>query len=417
MEKRELPGYAVFDDYRYSQRIAVVVRWFILITWLSFINYRSDESNLLYLNVMGGAVILLNGYVSWRIFQGRHITWPYVLALSLMDLTIITAGILITSRFENTFFVFYYPALLGVALIFRRRISFTVVTVVAGIYIGMSVAMEPGVDTSVLFDGDEKQLAVRVVCMFAVVVAANLMTQIERLRRREAVEAEILQSQRNLELQKRTQEAELAALEERSRIAREIHDGVAQSMYALSLNLETAADLAEREQGPLREQLKKLVPLAKNTLLETRHYIYDLKPLLSGESDLVAVAENHVKEFRMVAGTPTKLSIDGEPCQVSVTVATGLYRILQEALANVLKHAHASEVDVTLAFEPGWVRLSVRDDGVSFDTESIRPGYGLENMRHRTGELGGSIEISSTPDKGACVSVTLPAQEVEHGAH
>ena len=76
MEKRELPGYAVFDDYRYSQRIAVVVRWFILITWLSFINYRSDESNLLYLNVMGGAVILLNGYVSWRIFQGRPITGP-----------------------------------------------------------------------------------------------------------------------------------------------------------------------------------------------------------------------------------------------------------------------------------------------------------------------------------------------------
>ena len=226
--------------------------------------------------------------------------------------------------------------------------------------------------------------------MFAVVVAANLLTRIERTRRREAVEAE------------------RAAQEERDRIARDIHDGIAQSIYALSLGLETCADLAEEKHSPLRDQLHTLVPIAKKTLLETRHYIQDLKPLLDGQSDVVAIAHNQVKEFRMVTGTPIQLSIDGEPQQVSVPVATGLHRILQEALANVLKHASASEVNVALAFEPGKVRLSVKDDGVGFRMDGASPGYGLANMRQRAEELGGSFQISSVPGEGTTIGVTLP---------
>jgi hydrogenase/urease accessory protein HupE len=96
---------------------------------------------------MGEIVAILNGYVHWRILRDRPITWPYVLALSLMDLAMITVGLMMTSRLDNTFFLFYYPALLGVALIFRRRISFVVAAAVAGIYTIMSVTMEPGVDT------------------------------------------------------------------------------------------------------------------------------------------------------------------------------------------------------------------------------------------------------------------------------
>ena len=107
MERAEVPQYAVFEDYRSSQRIAVVVRWFILVTWLALINYRGDAANLPTLNTMGGAMVILNGYVHWRILQGRPITWPYVLALSLMDLSFITVGVMITSRFENFYFLFY----------------------------------------------------------------------------------------------------------------------------------------------------------------------------------------------------------------------------------------------------------------------------------------------------------------------
>ncbi|MCI0438135.1 MAG: sensor histidine kinase [Chloroflexi bacterium] len=413
-EGNDLPTYAVFDDHRYSQRVAVMVRWFLLIGWLFLVNYQPDTSGatLLLLNVMGVSLAILNAYVHWRIWVGRPITRRYVLALSIMDLTIITIGIGATTRFGNTFFVFYYPALLGVALVFpSRRLSFTVVGVVAGVYAILSFVMSPGVDFAL---HEERILLVRVLTMFAVVAAANLMTRIEVLRRREAVRAEKEQLQRNMELQRKAQEAELAAQQERNRIAREIHDGIAQSIYALSLNLETAAHIAEGENGALKDQLGKLVPLAKKTLLETRHYMYDLKPLLSSEDDFVAMAEHQVQEFRTITGIRATLLRQGEPRQLPVSAAMGMYRILQESLANVLKHANASRVTVTLAFEPKSVCLSVKDDGVGFDTLSHGAGYGLDNMRQRAEELGGTFEMTSAPGEGTFLTVTLPTREVEN---
>ena len=408
--------YAVFDDYRYSQRIAVAVRWFVLGAWLFLLNYRADvaTATLLVLNGMGLVLIVLNGFLQWRIKQDRPITRRYVLALSIMDLAVITAGIGVTGRFGNTFFPFYYPALLGVAVVFSsRRLSFAIATATAAVYATLSLSLAPGVDIDA---AEERTLAVRVASMFAVVVAANLMTRIERNRRWEAVEAERVQSERNLELQRRAQRAELAAQVERHRIAREIHDGIAQSIYALSLNLETAADLAARDEGPLSDQLQRLVPIAKDTLLETRHYIYDLKPLLAGEADLVEMARNQVREFQTVSGTKAELTVDGEEAELPVAAATGLYRILQESLANVLKHARAETVTVTLDFTSGNVRMVVQDDGVGFDGGDVRHGYGLDNMQERTKELGGSFEVESVPGGGSRVAVTLPVREVkDHG--
>ena len=415
-ESEQPANYAVFDDYRYSQRIAVAVRWFLLGAWLFLLNYRTDTAtaNLLILNGMGLVLIALNGFVQWRIWRGRPITRRYVLALSLMDLGVITAGIGVTGRFGNTFFPFYYPALLGVAVVFSsRRLSLAIATAAAAIYATLSLSLAPGVD----FDAaEERTLAVRIASMFAVVVAANLMTRIERNRRWEAVEGERVQSLRNLELQRRAQEAELAAQAERHRIAREIHDGIAQSIYALSLNLETCADLADRDEGPLRDQLQRLVPIAKKTLLETRHYIYDLKPLLAGEGDLVAMARNQVHEFQTVSGTKAVLSVEGEPVELDVATATGLYRIMQESLANVLKHAKAETATVALSFTDGRVRMVVEDDGVGFDSSNTRRGYGLDNMQERARELGGSFEVEGVPGEGTRVAVTLPAREVnDHG--
>jgi two-component system NarL family sensor kinase len=331
-----------------------------------------------------------------------------VLALSATDLAVITASIFITSAFRNTYFPMYYPALLVMSLVANsRRLSFGAVTLVASVYAAISLTMGDTVDFDIK---EERILIIRIAAMYAVVAAGHLMTRIERERRHEAVDAERALAEKNLELQRVAQEAELAAQAERGRIAREIHDGIAQSIYALSLNLETCVVLAERVRGPLQEQLQRLVPLARKTLLETRHYIFDLKPLLSGERDLNAMAENQVKEFQIVAGVPARLSTEGQPYEVPLAVAAGLYRILQEALANVLKHARASEVRVALTYEAGQVRLSVQDDGAGFQMDDVRPGLGLENMRERARELHGSFELSGGPGEGTGISVTLPAQ-------
>ena len=218
MSDRELPKYAVFDDFRYSQRIAVVVRWFLLVTWFFLHNYRAEPSEPSYFINNGLAAVLsvFNGYVHWRIWRGRPVSKRYVVALSAMDLSLITIGIAVSSRFGNTFFVLYYPALLGLSVVFpSRRVAFTAVVTVAVAYAGVSflitppgVAIAPRQVTEVV-EKEEKVLLIRLAAMFAVVAAGNLITRVERDRRREAVEAERARAEENLELQKRAREAEL----------------------------------------------------------------------------------------------------------------------------------------------------------------------------------------------------------------
>jgi signal transduction histidine kinase len=404
----KLPDYAVFDDFRYSQRIAVMVRWVILGAWLFLLNYRNpDISQLVTLNGLGMTLAVLNGYVHWRIWRGRPVSRGYVLALSSMDLVVITVGIAATTGFANTYFVFYYPALLGIPLVFSsRRLSFLVTGVVAIAYAAISIFLEPGVDVD---EREEAVLITRIVIMFGVVMAANLLARIERTMRREAVAAERERSHENLELQKKAQAAEIAALTERGRIAREIHDGVAQSIYMLSLNLETAVELAAKKHEDLPKRLDSLVSLSKSTLLEVRHYIYDLKPYLEGEQSMEHMLENIIREFRTVAGVDTTLETRGEERHVPISVATALYRLTQEALANAFKHAGASKVNVGLEFLPDGLRLTVHDDGRGFNVKESIPGHGLTNMRQRAEELEGKYTIESTPGQGTHVSVWLPA--------
>ena len=208
----------------------------------------------------------------------------------------------------------------------------------------------------------------------------------------------------NIRLQREREE--LVAQEERGRIAREIHDGIAQSVYMLSLNLETAVEMATDE-PVLGQRLAKLVALAKQTLLEVRHYIFDLKPLLSGDASLAAALESQIREFTTVSGLPVTLEVVGRPRELSVAAGTALYRIGQEALANAFRHAKASEIGVRLTFAEDSVSLEVRDNGVGF-SEGYMFGRGLANIRQRAEELGGEVSVESAAGEGTLVRARLP---------
>lgn len=208
----------------------------------------------------------------------------------------------------------------------------------------------------------------------------------------------------NVRLQEEREE--LAAQEERSRIAREIHDGVAQSVYMLSLNLETAAELASNE-PVLGQRLAQLVTLAKQTLLEVRHYIFDLKPLLKGDAGLAESLESQIREFNTVSGLPVTLEVVGRQRRMSVATDTALYRIAQEALANAFRHARASEIGVRLIFSDDAISLEVRDDGIGF-SEGDTSGRGLDNIRQRAEELGGEVSVESAAGRGTLVRARLP---------
>ena len=428
MQNQRTPAFAIFDDYRPTVAVTVIVRWLLLLFWFALANYRAElDLTHLVVNLMGLAPLALNGYMTWRIVKHRPITWRHALALSLTDLTMITAGLYLTGGLQNTFYVFYYPALLGFSLMFPRRASFGIAALVIALYVLMSLTVAPTLDRA---QSDEKKLAVRTITMLGMVAAGSLITRWERTLRRDAVAAERQRAAENLELQRKAQQAELAALEERTRIAREIHDGIAQSLYMLNISLEACVELASRtplspplikkDPGGLQQRLESLVKVSKQALLDTRYYIFDLKPLLDGNRSATEMVEHQVQEFRTVTSIPTKFAVSGSEYLLPVATGAGLYRIVQEGLANVYKHAQASKVEVHLAFGDGQVKLQINDNGRGFAALPVYPpdgiekergpgGYGLGNMVARARELGGRLDIDSAPGRGTRLSLTLPA--------
>jgi signal transduction histidine kinase len=213
--------------------------------------------------------------------------------------------------------------------------------------------------------------------------------------------------------------ADLAAAGERARLAREIHDGVAQSLYMLTLNLEACAELAaaqgagDRGGGvTLAARLEQLLGLARQALWEVRHYIFDLKPLLGGEAPLTEVLRNPLREFQTIAGLPADLQTSGAERPLSPRARAAVYRVLQEALANSFKHAQATRVDVELRWEADELALVVRDDGRGFDPVADVRGHGLDNIAARAAEVDGRAAVESRPGAGTCVQLFVPYAKV-----
>ena len=185
------------------------------------------------------------------------------------------------------------------------------------------------------------------------------------------------------------QTAELATEAERSRIARDIHDGVAQLVYMLSLNTETCAALAHRiaeasedEEDkevldPLARRLDTLITISKQALWETRNYMFTLKPLISGTSTLTQMLTNQLREFETISGLPVRLEVVGTEEDIhnngnqghngnthqTALVGTAIFRITQEALTNAYKHAKATQLHVQLRHLPQAVEVEICDNG------------------------------------------------------
>ena len=207
---------------------------------------------------------------------------------------------------------------------------------------------------------------------------------------------------------------ELAASEERWRIAREIHDGVAQQSYILALGLETAVELARREDlAGLQKGLPPLEKLSREALLEVRQYVAEGRPLMLGERSLGVALAGLGREFSTVSRIAVEVTAPDDEPELPAAEQGALYRVAQESLANVFKHAQAHHAWVTLRAADGHVELEVADDGRGIDPTRSGRGFGLEGMRRRIAELGGTFGVGPRPDGGTCVRATFAlGQEV-----
>ena len=186
----------------------------------------------------------------------------------------------------------------------------------------------------------------------------------------------------------------LAAAEERARMAREIHDGVSQTLFMLSMSIESGQVLAQKEQAErTKKHLADLVPVARGALTELRNSMYNLTPLDEGEQTLSEAVEQLVRDYRSATGLNLEVE-KADEFQEPSQHALGIYRLVQESLSNACKHSKAGSIKVLLG-QPGSSALKVSDDGTGFDMESVSKGRGLGNLERRAKELGVKLEIKS----------------------
>ena len=207
--------------------------------------------------------------------------------------------------------------------------------------------------------------------------------------------------------------ARLGAVEERGRLARELHDTLAQGLTAIALQLESVDCLLDGETDRKRVQstVRKALALTRANLEETRRAVQDLRAAPLVGRTLPEALSDLATVWSRQSGIPVKCDITGESRPLPVRIETGVYRIAQEGLTNIATHSGARKATLRLATTPHAIRLVIEDDGVGFDTSEMPPGrYGIVGINERTKLLGGCLELSSSPGEGTRIDVTIPLE-------
>jgi signal transduction histidine kinase/HAMP domain-containing protein len=200
----------------------------------------------------------------------------------------------------------------------------------------------------------------------------------------------------------------VASLEERQRLARDLHDSVSQALYGIALGARTARTLLDRDPASAKEPLEYVLSLADAGLAEMRALIFELRPESLETEGLVAAIEKQISATRSRYGIQVSANMDREP-DAPLALKEAFYRIAQEALHNTVKHAQANHIDVTLECPAGELRIVLQDDGRGFDPEGAFPGHiGLSSMRERAAKARAQISIESAPGSGTRIEVRAP---------
>jgi len=209
----------------------------------------------------------------------------------------------------------------------------------------------------------------------------------------------------------RSQAAELAASQERAHLARELHDSVTQALFSMGLTLRTLELLLATDPQAANEKVAELRELQKDALAEMRTLIFELRPSSLESDGLVQALRTHATAVQRRTGLA--IVVDAEQIErLPLSTEEALYRIGQEALHNVVKHANASHATIRIVREGDLVRLSVTDDGAGFEPSEVPRGHlGLIGMRQRVDLVGGELRVESKPGRGTLVEASVPGDE------
>ena len=384
-------------ELRRVAKVYVWARWFVLslatFAWL----YPPDAADAGYAPSAALAALLFatNGYLHYRLATERTVSWRWMLALSALDVAMLSAGVVAHDGFKSPFLVGYYPFLAMFAVVFGSvRLTLVWVTMTAVVYTAICLAVEPGLDFST---DDEEKLLVRVAGMYLVVVVVNLISRVERTRRMEAVA-------RERELQR-----------ERIELSHAIHNTMAQSAYMIGVGIERAKELADRSNEDLMSTLEETSALSRSAMWELRHPM-EIGEIFEG-MELGGVLESLAATFSTISSIPADLVQSGvEPPLPTATRGT-LFSIAFNALTNALRHSNASRVRVGLDFERNGLRMSIADDGTGLPDDYESRGQGFRNMREDAERLGGRLVVETSGSEWrTTVTCVLPYERMRGGS-
>ena len=367
------------DVLRHAVWVSVWGRWFIWLAGAGMLVRRPDlwypeQIGFVYLSVSLAAI---NGFVLYRLRANRPVTWRWMLALSAVDVALVTGNVAVNiaaiGKLDNLVFIAYYPALAIFAAVFSSlRLILAWVTMTALVYFLVAVTSGPGADIEV---GQDHVLVARLLMMYLVAVGVSLIVGFERKRRRAAMDRE------------------RQAHQERIELSQAIHDTTAQTAYMIGLGIEGAMKLAGDSNPQLAERLAATAALSRSAMWELRGPI-DMGRIFEGR-ELGRVLGAHTATFARITSVPAEMVQSGEEPLLPTEVRTGLFSIAHNALANAFLHAQAGRVEVKLAFESGGVNLSVSDDGIGLPEDYAERGRGLSGMESEAERMGGRLIVES----------------------
>jgi len=246
----------------------------------------------------------------------------------------------------------------------------------------------------------------------AVAIGLGYRALFREARERDALIADLVATRDQLAAAER----EAGIQGERARLAREIHDTVAQGLSSIQLLLH-AVERAD-ETHPAIEHVRLARQTAATNLRETRRFIAELSPVALDEQTLIGALERLAAATTQASGLPVHVHLSGDAVTLPMNVETALLRVAQSSLANVVQHAAAGTAELTLTYMDDMVSLDVVDDGAGFDPALVRSSpatggsFGLTAMRDRIAQLGGTVAVESAPGRGTAIAVSVPAGDL-----
>ena len=245
-------------------------------------------------------------------------------------------------------------------------------------------------------------------------VAAVLSLFIDSIIRQSEERQRLIEELETTRAELASEERRAGMLEERGRLAREIHDTLAQGFISIVTHLEAAEDVLSLDGETGQKHLDQARRTARESLVEARRLVRALRPELLESSSLPEALERLAQRWSESSGVSADVSVAGDAKQLPQELQVTLFRVAQEALSNAQKHAGASRVDLTLSYIDDLVLMDVQDDGVGFDTtlttNGTEGGFGLRAMRERIQQVDGKLLVESTPGEGTTLAVELPVK-------